>query len=297
MADKNFKVKSGLQVPSLTTAGPISTDASGNVTSNAALPVNQGGTGQTTAGNALNALLPLQTGQDNKFLQTNGVSTQWSPVTSVGTLSSLNVVNGIISVDNSGNQIHLHVGPASSTPTTIFRNDGNAFYILLSNSGSISGGFNALRPFTIAVNSGYVTSNNGQALNGGTTIGGALVSSAGQTLSGGTIIARPINSVSSTSYPAVYSDAGEIVTMSSSSANTFSIPTNASVAFPIGSSLTIIQIGSGVTTISAATPGTTTVVSNAATANAPRMRAQYSSATAIKASNSPEVWYVVGDIA
>lgn len=78
MSDKNFKVKSGLQVPSLTTAGPVSTDASGNVTSNAALPVNQGGTGQTTAGNALNALLPLQTGQDNKFFQTNGVSTQWT---------------------------------------------------------------------------------------------------------------------------------------------------------------------------------------------------------------------------
>ncbi len=78
MADKNFKVKSGLQVPSLTTAGPVTTDASGNVTSSATLPISQGGTGQTTAGNALNALLPLQTGQDNKFFQTNGVSTQWT---------------------------------------------------------------------------------------------------------------------------------------------------------------------------------------------------------------------------
>lgn len=78
MADKNFKVKSGLQVPSLTTAGPVITDSAGNVTSSATLPITQGGTGQTTAGNALNALLPLQTSQDNKFLQTNGVSTQWT---------------------------------------------------------------------------------------------------------------------------------------------------------------------------------------------------------------------------
>jgi hypothetical protein len=78
VSDKNFKVKSGLQVPSLTTAGPVTTDASGNVTSSATLPISQGGTGQTTAGNALNALLPLQTGQDNKFFQTNGVSTQWT---------------------------------------------------------------------------------------------------------------------------------------------------------------------------------------------------------------------------
>jgi hypothetical protein len=78
VADKNFKVKSGLQVPSLTTAGPVTTDSAGNVTSSATLPITQGGTGQTTAGNALNALLPLQTSQDNKFLQTNGVSTQWT---------------------------------------------------------------------------------------------------------------------------------------------------------------------------------------------------------------------------
>ena len=78
MADKNFKVKSGLQVPSLTTAGPVTTDSAGNVTSSATLPITQGGTGQTTAGNALNALLPLQTSQDNKFLQTNGVTTQWT---------------------------------------------------------------------------------------------------------------------------------------------------------------------------------------------------------------------------
>jgi hypothetical protein len=78
VADKNFKVKSGLQVPSLTTAGPVTTDSAGNVTSSATLPISQGGTGQTTAGNALNALLPLQTSQDNKFLQTNGVTTQWT---------------------------------------------------------------------------------------------------------------------------------------------------------------------------------------------------------------------------
>ena len=297
MADKNFKVKSGLQVPSLTTAGPVTTDSSGNVTSSATLPITQGGTGQTTAGNALNALLPLQTSQDNKFLQTNGVSTQWSAITALGTLSSLNVVNGIISVDNLGNQMHLHVGPASNTPTTIFRNDGNGFHILLSDAGAISGGFNSLRPFIINVNNGYLTSNNGQALNGGTTIGGALISSAGQTFSGGTIIASPINPQTATSYPAVYSDAGAIVTMNSSSANTFSIPTNASVAFPVGASITVIQIGSGMTTISAVTPATTTIVSNAATANAPKLRTQYSSATAIKASNAPEVWYVVGDIA
>ena len=98
MADKNFKVKSGLQVPSLTTAGPVTTDASGNVTSTAALPLSQGGTGQTTAGNALNALLPLQTGNTNKYLQSNGVSTQWNAVTQqtvTDALAGTNIYTGI----------------------------------------------------------------------------------------------------------------------------------------------------------------------------------------------------------
>jgi hypothetical protein len=163
--------------------------------------------------------------------------------------------------------------------TTILRNDGNAFHVLLSSAGAITESFNSLRPLVINAYSGVLNSYNGQYF------------------TGGTIIASPINPQTTTSYPAVYSDAGSIVTMNSSSSNTLSIPTNASVAFPVGASITVIQIGSGMTTISAVTPATTTIVSNAATPNAPKLRTQYSSATAIKASNAPEVWYVVGDIA
>lgn len=80
MADKSFKVKDGLIVPSLSTAGIVKTDSSGAISSSAVLGISEGGTGQTTAGNALNALLPLQTGNTNYYLQTNGVSTQWNQV-------------------------------------------------------------------------------------------------------------------------------------------------------------------------------------------------------------------------
>lgn len=80
MSDKSFKVKSGLIVPGLTTAGIVKTDSSGVLSSSATLGISEGGTGQTTAGNALNALLPLQTGNENKYLQTNGVSTQWNSI-------------------------------------------------------------------------------------------------------------------------------------------------------------------------------------------------------------------------
>lgn len=42
------------------------------------LPVSSGGTGQSTANAALNALLPSQSGQSGKFLTTDGTDTSWA---------------------------------------------------------------------------------------------------------------------------------------------------------------------------------------------------------------------------
>jgi hypothetical protein len=81
MSDKSFKVRSGLQIPGVTSANILTTDSSGNVSSSSVLSISAGGTGQTSADNALNALLPLQTNNENKYLQTNGVTTQWNAVT------------------------------------------------------------------------------------------------------------------------------------------------------------------------------------------------------------------------
>ena len=88
MSNKDFKVKNGLVIPSLSTAGIVKTDSSGVISSSATLAIAEGGTGQTTAGNALNALLPLQTSNDNKYLQTNGTTTQWNTVLSPSYQSS-----------------------------------------------------------------------------------------------------------------------------------------------------------------------------------------------------------------
>lgn len=41
------------------------------------LPIANGGTGQTTANNALNALLPSQTGNAGEFLTTDGTDSSW----------------------------------------------------------------------------------------------------------------------------------------------------------------------------------------------------------------------------
>jgi len=105
-----------------------------------------------------------------------------------------------------------------------------------------------------------------------------------------------IDPKTSTTYTFVLQDANnELITASNASAQTYSIPTNASVAFPIGCQINIIQIGAGQVTINAVTSGTTTVLSTGATAAAPKLRAQYSVATLIKAGT--DLWYVTGDIA
>lgn len=123
MSDKNFKVKSGLQIPGITSANILTTDSSGNVSSSSTLSIANGGTGQTTADNAINALLPLQTGNNNYFLQTNQVSTQWSKVfyqviknagTAVTPRGNLNII-GATFADDAGNDLTtITVGNANA---------------------------------------------------------------------------------------------------------------------------------------------------------------------------------------
>jgi hypothetical protein len=86
----------------------------------------------------------------------------------------------------------------------------------------------------------------------------------------------------------------EIILMNKATAVAFKIPTDATTNFPIGTVLTVLSIGVGLTTISAVTPGTTTVLSAGAVAASPTL-AQYKSAACIK--TAANAWYIVGAIA
>lgn len=86
----------------------------------------------------------------------------------------------------------------------------------------------------------------------------------------------------------------ELFVMNKATAIAFKIPTDATTNFAIGSVLTVLNIGVGTCTISAVTPGTTTVLSAGATAASPTL-AQYKSAACIK--TAANTWYVVGAIA
>lgn len=101
-----------------------------------------------------------------------------------------------------------------------------------------------------------------------------------------------ITNAQTASYTLVLADKDKLVEVSNASANTVTIPTNTSVAYPTGTQINIIQTGAGQTTISG-TSGVT-VNSTGATAASPKLRAQWSSATAIK--RGTDTWVVIGDI-
>ena len=91
------------------------------------------------------------------------------------------------------------------------------------------------------------------------------------------------------SYTLVLADASKIVEMNVGSANTVTVPLNSSVAFPIGTEITVIQYGSGVTTIVAAS-GVTFRSKDFGT----RIGDQYTGATLVKRGTNE--WYLIGNI-
>lgn len=101
-----------------------------------------------------------------------------------------------------------------------------------------------------------------------------------------------INAQTGTSYTTVLSDNGALVTQSNASAIATTIALNSSVNYPVGAQINFAQLGAGQVTIQGA--GGVTVVSTGGTASAPKLRAQYSTATAIQ--TSTDNWLVVGDI-
>jgi hypothetical protein len=109
------------------------------------------------------------------------------------------------------------------------------------------------------------------------------------------LVAYTVNTAQTADYTPVLNDQYQTITpMNKSTAINFTIPTNASVAFPIGTVLTVLNIGAGACTIKAVTSGTTTVLSAGATAAQPSLT-QYKSAACIK--TATDTWYVVGAIA
>ena len=107
------------------------------------------------------------------------------------------------------------------------------------------------------------------------------------------IVTESVNAQTGTTYTAVLTDAKQMVTLSNASAITVTLPPNSSVAYAAGSKIDFIQKGAGQVTF--AQGAGVTIRSTGSTATAPKLRAQYSAATAWY--EGSDVWYIVGDIA
>ena len=109
------------------------------------------------------------------------------------------------------------------------------------------------------------------------------------------LTAFTVGAANTVDYTAILNDQYQVLEiMNKATAIAFKIPTDASVAFPVGTALTVLNIGAGLCTISAVTPGTTTVLSAGAIAASPTL-AQYKTAVCIK--TAANTWYVAGAIA
>lgn len=107
------------------------------------------------------------------------------------------------------------------------------------------------------------------------------------------LVSFTLNDQTGTSYTPVLTDQYQVlITRSNASASTLTIPTNASVAFPVGTVITVLNKGAGAVTISGA--GGVTVLSAGATAASPVLNQYKSCALMQVAANT---WYVVGAIA
>jgi hypothetical protein len=93
----------------------------------------------------------------------------------------------------------------------------------------------------------------------------------------------------SASYTLLLTDAHNYVEMEVSSANVLTIPTNATVAFPIGTEIRVTQLGAGQTTI---TPAAGVTLRSESSKN--KTVGQYSVATLFK--RGLNEWYLFGDI-
>ena len=142
------------------------TGTASNVTGTVAIA--NGGTGQTTATAAFDALAPSQTSNSGKYLTTNGTTTSWATVTAGASISN--------DTSTSTNVYPLFANATSGTPSTIYTGNTKLLYkpstgelqstVLVASNGivvnsqtvsadyTIAAGNNGLSAGTVSVNSG-----------------------------------------------------------------------------------------------------------------------------------------------
>ena len=230
----------------------------GNVTGITDLAVADGGTGASTNSAARVNLLPSYTGNNSKVLALNSgaTDTEWITLTpGTGTVTNVNATTSISGLAFSG-------GPITSNGT---------FTLALSDAAN----------FRTAVNA---------AASGANTDITALDQDVSITATG-TIAATSLGYrglPQSTNTALTLADAGKHVY----TASNITIPTNANVAFPVGTTIVLINSGNATRTVSLASD--TLQLAGSTTNGSPRTLAVYGMATVVKVAST--VWYISGTV-
>lgn len=98
-----------------------------------------------------------------------------------------------------------------------------------------------------------------------------------------------LNAQTGTTYTLVLADNAKVVTLNNASAIALTVPTNASVAFPVGTQVNIIQLGAGQVTVGGAS------VTLRSQGSKLKLNGQYSVATLFKIGT--DEWVLVGNTA
>jgi len=213
------------------------------------------------------------------FLKYNGTLWVNDPI-NLGTdttgdyVASLVAGTGITFSNNSGE---------GATPTVALTNTSltiNGTSISLGGSGTVTA--NAATLTGTSLNSSVV----GSSLTSVGTLTSLTVS--GNVAVTGAVVDHVITNQQVASYTLALTDDGDLVEMNVGTANNLTVPADNTVNFPIGTSIDILQVGAGQTTINPASG----VTINRATGL--KLRAQWSAATLIK--RAANTWVAIGDL-
>jgi hypothetical protein len=198
---------------------------------------------------------------------------------------------------NAGKTVVAGSGLTEATPGTISVATGGVTSAMIADGTIVDGDINASAAIAQSKISGLTSDLAAKApINTPTFTGLVTLAASGVAFTDGTqtlegVPSRtPIIQKSASYTLSALTERDDLIEMGSSSAITLSIPTDATLNFPIGTSLDILQTGTGQVTIAAVTPGTTTVNATPGL----KLRTQWSSATLFK--RAANTWVVYGDL-